>query len=262
MCSDITQPNSSPATPRPRSVISLLHNGAIHPSWSFTNRRKNRFFAANIEQVLGALRVDVTATGRFFDLAEELIPQQTGWAKELPFDFKCSHTQIYTERMRQPKSFGRVATIIVAMELAVKEEQAPVDVYGVMRILAGDRFVNRFDEARLKQLQDYFDGMSAQEKESRFGLMAQRSFEDVCLAHIEQSNAGMLKALASGDCLTLYTGEKLVKFVGDNFPDELHVGPILAAGQDGSSEALGRGDTVAGLRTPRTLKPEEFTPLS
>ena len=248
---------------RPQYVASLLQGGEVHPSWNFANQRLSRFFVVNLEVVLGNIPgISITQTAPYFAEAADVIKNETEWPKQHPFTYTCSHTQIFRDNMRVPKTFGRAATITVAVELMAAEKAPGLCVYDSLRILAADQFPDYFDEARLKQLEEFYDKMEQAEKERRFGRYAQRSFEEVCLTQIEQNRHGLLAALAAGGCVTRYTADKLCRFIEANFPGDLHIGPILSAGQDAHCPGLGSRPTVEGLQVPRRIDPTEFKPWS
>jgi hypothetical protein len=237
---------------RPDDVTSLLHGWERHDAWNYANRRASRFYVINVPLVLGRLRLMTTKAGAYFDAAEKVIAEQTTWHNDQPFDYTCSHTQIYPQNIREPKTFGRAVTIIVAMEMAAADTQPELDVYHYLRILPAHHFVDGFDQKRLQELEAAHNGMRVEEKVEKFGPLAQKSFEDVCLASIEQSKAGLVTSLTEGYCVTKYTAEKLMTFVNSNYP-ELKVGPVLSSGQHSISEGLGEKNAAEGLRVPGTI---------
>jgi hypothetical protein len=250
------------ANRRPHYVTSLLTGGEDHPTWAYANQRAVRFYVVNLEQVLGRMNLNVTGGRTYFDESEKDIQKNTIWRNDHPFVYECSHTQIYNDKIRNPKLFGHAATIIVAMEIAAREKNPTLNVYDYLRILPAQYFPDRFEAARLKALAEHHHDLPADQRIEKFGAdAADKSFEEVCLAHIEQTRVGLLDDVASGDCLTKYTAAKIVEFVNSNYPANLQIGPVRSAGEDGAySEDLGRGNAVSGLRVPRTIPKEQLAP--
>ena len=257
MSSDITRAEGRQLNRRPELVTSLLHEWQFHDAWAYANRRAARFYVINLPVVLGNLAAGITKFAADFDEAERVIAEDTKWPDEhRSFEYECSHTQIYN--IGEPKSFGRAATIIVAMEIAAARELASLNVYDYLRILPAHYFVDRFDSKRLTDLEAAHEKMRHDEKVRKFGALAQKSFEEILLTNIEQSREGLIRSLTDGYCVTRYTAEKLMTFVNTNYPD-LDIGPIRSSGQHSLSEGLGLRNAAQGLRVPRTIDPNEFS---
>jgi hypothetical protein len=245
---------------RPQNVTELLFDSGVHPTWDFANRNKHRFYIINLEHILGRLHLQHTKTQPYFDAAENEIATQTTWQRQHPFEYRSSRTQIFPDKIRSPKLFGIAATIIVAMEIAAREQCPDLNVYDSLRILPAQYFVDRFHQLRLSELRTFYSSLTEEERIKRFGVEnADKSFNDVCLQNIEQSRVDVLQQMAQGYCVTAYTARKLVSFVNNNFPEMLHVGPVRSSGEEADTDGLGTKNAVAGLRVPRTVPPSELT---
>jgi hypothetical protein len=261
MAADKSAPENQVPNARPRKVTSLLHDSGEHLAWTHANRRQNRFYVVNLPLVLGKIPVQITKYEADFKAAEKAIAEGTTWRTDHPFDYLCSPTQIY-DRAREPKTFDRAATIIVAMEIAARRTNAPVNVYDFLRIMAADCFVDKFDTKRLTELEAAHEAMTSDERMTAFGpAFANKKFEEICLAMIEQSKEGLVRKLTEGYCATHYTCEKLMSFVNTHCPD-LRVGPILQSGQHSISSGLGERAAAEGLRVPATIEQEQLAPCN
>lgn len=256
------QPTYVPKTlnRRPGNVADLLIGGELHSTWYHANARSNRFFLVNMQHVLARLGITYTNTQRYLEQAEAIIATETEWPRQLPFEYRSSHVQLSPEKLTKPKRFGHAATIIVAVEIMAKERDPRFNVYDLLRILPAQYFVDRFDLAQLNSLKEYYESLSDSEKAGIFGHAAvSHSFERVCLDTMEQPHRnGLLEQLAAGFCVTKYTADKLVEFVENHFPPQLHVGPARSSGEDSIARGLGNKNAAPSLRVPRTLPIERL----
>jgi hypothetical protein len=251
------------ANRRPEFVEALIHEETITDKdhWFATNRRVNRFFVVNLQTVIARLDLKHTKSETYFRDAMAAIEAETQWKKQLPFEYVSSHTQIFPKNKQdaaQPrqsaKLFGHCATIIVALELAAKHLNSQVNVYDYMRILPAQCFVDQFNEERLKDLTEYHSRLSRDERILKFGVDAGDStFSSACLPAIGQLKGRLLEQMTAGFCVTRFTANALVKHVNENYPAELHVGPVRSAGEDAIVEGLGYKNAAPDLRTPRTI---------
>lgn len=233
---------------RPEDVISLLYEGEVGANWAYANRTAARFFLLNAQKVLGRLGLPHTKAGPYFRQAEEVISQETKWYEQLPFDYACSHTQIYPAKIRQPKLFGHAATLIVGIELAAAHLAPHLNVYEELRILSAQYFVDRLTESRLKLWDDFYSELSARRRTDLFGPNSSvRSFRNLCTDAIGQRDESILAQLAAGYCVTKWVAENLVQFVNIHVPPELHVGPVLSSGDDAIETKLGVKNAAPSL---------------
>jgi hypothetical protein len=255
----------APGNCRPTEVTTLMIGGVPHPNWYIANRRANRFFLVNLETVLGRLNLDHTKTQAYFESAEQVIKQETGWQAQHPFDYEASHTHIYPLRRREAKLFGHAVTTVVAMEMAAVHKKSDVNIYDYLRILPAHFFVDRFDGDKLAALAAFHQAMPRDEKIQRFGEeAADASFEQVCLTHIDQQHSDrLLDQMASGYCITKYTADRFVTFIAQHYPATLHVGKVLGAGDEQAiSNRLGTKNAAPSLRVPKTLPQAELPPCA
>jgi hypothetical protein len=244
---------------RPKSVTSLMCGRDVYPAWYISNKGKNRFFIVNIDYVMGRLDIDYTRTRAYFERATELIKKETQWNDEYGSDYVSSHTQINPTRRHEAKHFGHSVAIIVAMEVAATEKKIKFNVYDWLRILPAQYFVDRLDKGRLDALVEAYTALSDSERAAKFGTDAKLTFGDLCLTQIEQRfSPGLLDEIVEGHCITKFTASLLMKFINENFPDDLHVGPVVASGMEAVSNALGTKRAAPRLRVPKTLDQQEL----
>jgi hypothetical protein len=243
-------------------VTALLLGGEVHSTWNFANRRAIRFYVINLEHVIGRLNLQHTRSQPYFAQAQKLIADETQWKLQHPFDYQCSHTQVFPDKIRAPKYFGAAATIIVAIEIAALERQPALNVYDYLRILPATFFADQFDRKRLDELTAFHATMDPEERARKFGAeFADRSFNETSVAKIEQERRlELLGQMAGGACVTKYVADKLTLFVNENYPERLHIGPVRSSGEDAITDGLGGKNAAGHLRVPRSLPRESLPP--
>jgi hypothetical protein len=244
---------------RPENISSLMCQGGVYEGWKFANKSKNRYYIVNLSHVMEALDIDYTRTGPYLDRAKEIILTQTAWPAEYTSDYKASFTQLSPKKIHEPKHFGRAAAIVVGMEVAATEKQSAINVYDWLRILPAQYFVDRFDAAKVAELDDCYNSWSEDERQTIFGDAARdRSFTELCLLSIGQEfSNGLLGELVGGCSITRYTADLLVEFT-NKFPQRLHAGPVLGAGEDAVSKILGSKRAAPALNVPKRLAQEKL----
>jgi len=247
---------------RPADVRQLLCDHDVRLTFS-NSARQNRFYVVNLVTVLDILELKHTQAGTYFDEAEEIIKNQTDWTKQLNFiEFKSHHVHINNSKRLEAKYFGHAVTIIVAMEVAALRLGKSCNVYDFLRVLPAMHYADRFDAHRLATLKQKYSEMLSDERARKFGPdQSSYSFERLCLAAmIQPHSTGLLEKMTEGYCVTRYTAERLVRFVNENFDEELHVGPVVVSGGESVSRNLGTRAAAPELRVPKTL--DQIDPCS
>ena len=254
---------TGPKNVRPERVTSLLTEGSEGPNWYGANRKSNRFYILNVGKVIGDLNIEHTKTESLFERALDEINTQTEWAKYHPFEFGSSKTQIYPENRHAPKLFARAATIIVALEIASRESPRDLNVYDYLRVIPAQFFADRFNEERLNALKVHFGTFTEQERIDKFGEENKdKPFETLVLEALGQAfSERLLDQMATGFTVTKYVATKLIEFINEHFPHELHIGPLRACGDDVITKGLGRKNAAPQLRVPKLREPKDIDDL-
>jgi hypothetical protein len=251
---------------RPERVDSFLIQGETYDEWFLANKTANRFFILNIGEVVQRINPQHTTYNRSdFDEAERMIDENVDikWKDQYPFTYEASRTQLYPQVLHSAKRFGIAATLILAMDRTAQNNGLNINVYDYLRIVPAYYFVDGLTADRLAAIEQNHEIMTVDAKLAKFGEdFIDRSFEATCLLKMEQDlNLQLITELSQGGCVTKYIADYIIKFVHDNYPHQLHVGPVRAAGQPSSSYGLGVKNAVDKMRVPRKRKPEELAPL-
>jgi hypothetical protein len=243
-------------------VTSLIFQGQVYDAWYAANRKANRFFVLNIKKVMGDLNLEHTKAGPYFTAAVEIIDRETQWKLQYAFEYGCSHTSIYPDKVGTSKTFAHAVTIIVAMDAYARKHRPNYNVYDYLRIIPAQYFVDQLDKDRLDALAKTYDALSLEDKVQKFGEDGALSFTDLCLKRIGQTiGKGLLYQMVSGLCVTEFVAQALMSFINSNFPAQLHVGPVLPAGaEEAINQKLGRKNAATELRVPKIRKLEELSP--
>jgi hypothetical protein len=195
------------------------------------------------------------ASRQFFDEAKRVIIGETSWSLQLAFKYECSHTQIFPDKLKEPKFFGHAATLIVALELAARALVPDLNVYDLLRILPAIFFVDGFDKARLNVLVAYHAQLPAPERARIFGPeFADKGFLETCCMRVGQvGRVDLPSEIADGHCVTRHVAELLCGFINGNYPPHLHVGPVRASGEYADTDGLGNKGAASHLRILRDV---------
>jgi hypothetical protein len=242
---------------RPQKVTDLLWNPEVADGegWFTENIKKKRFFVIGVADVMATLGVSAHNSMSYFTNAERIVATETAWKTQHNFNYECSNVQLRDKALYGPRSFGKSATLIVAMEAAAREREPDYNVYANLRILSAHYFVDHFDEERLNKLRAIYEGWNDTERAERFPDGHELTFDKTCAVAIGQwSNPCPLNDMSVGHCATELVCNKLISFIKDHYLPELHVGPTRKAGDDKRSDSkLGTKHASDRLRVPRSL---------
>ncbi len=243
---------------RPTNVIDLLTDPTVasDPDWFTENSKRKRFFVIGVDDVLAAIGVSANNSSPYFEKAEaEIIPQQTTWQTQYNFKYECSNVQLREKALHTSRTFGKSATLILALELAAADKKPDYNVYAHLRILPAHYFVDRFDIERLEKLRAAHKKFTEEELAQKFPEGPRATFDEACAGAIGQwVKPNPLQEMGLGHCATHVVCERLIKFVKDFYPADLHVGPTRLSGDDARSDPkLGTKDATDRLKVPKSL---------
>lgn len=246
---------------RPQNVADLMFEAETYDGWFSANWKHNRFYVLNAKKLIGDLKLEHTKGAPAFTEAKRIINEDTDWPTQFAFDYGCSHTSIYPDKIESAKSFGHAVTIIVALEVWAASHNSSINVYDYLRIIPAQYFVDQLDKKRLADLAKHHNELTEDEKTAKFGVDARLSFNKLCVQRISQINENLLLQMVSGMCVTRLVGENLIAFINEHYPEDLHIGPVLPCGSDDAvSPGLGRKNAATALRVPKLRAPELISP--
>jgi len=252
--------SEAPRNQRPADVTSFFYQGEAYENWKLHNKNKNRFFVLNIDRVLDLLDISHTKMEADFAAACASV-SASAWATQYRSEWDCSHTQIYPANRNAAKTFSRAVSVIEALNVTAARTRPDVNVYDFLRIVPAFYFIDGFDEERLAALEAHFSTLTPEQQREGLGSAGAtiQTFSEACLLSVSQSSKGrLLKHLATGYCATKFVVEGIRTFVNsDRFPANLHVGPVLRAGEVSPQhgELPPRKAAARDLLVPRRREP-------
>jgi hypothetical protein len=241
-------------------VADLFYGGAAYPDWQAFNWRHRRFYLLNAKRMLGLLRVSHTSSDPYFGEAMRIIEAETEWPKDFPADYSTSKTQIYPQRIEEPKLLAKALTTVVALECIARAQDSKINVYDHLRIVPAWYFLDGFDRDLHRNLAHAFEQLSVERKQQlakKADVRVGADFDEVCLRQVGQTpGSGLLRQLASGYCVTRDVAEGIARFIKSTFAAQWGSGPVRVAGESGSDPILGTKDAAPALRRPSG--PEKF----
>ena len=243
---------------RPERVVDLLYQGGVHDGLWAASARKPRYYVVNLRTVISLLGVVPGNMRTHFEECATLISTETDWANQVPVKFGCNYTHIQSTKVDDPKYFEHAATIIFALEKYAARKGSTINVYDYLRIMPAHYFVDEFDSSVLKELSDFYTGLTVEEREAIVGPNPADKFEVACLKALDQpQRSRLIKQMGWGFCVTRYIADHLRLFINTRFPSQFHVGRVLASGQDANMHGASKS-AAADLVVPRTRQPGEL----